>query len=171
MIRKAIATRDLERAAEAFSRRWPSEVDLIEGKVTRKSWKVLNEQERFHIRVALTSALEALGICVEDEPTPPANPTAFFHNVGIALHGDQYVAPLAFALRVDKNTVGKWRDGQYAGIPGGIWNDLSVLLHNRGQVDFRAMEMQALELALQPEKPWNIARAEQGATQERTRTP
>ncbi|WP_428674663.1 hypothetical protein [Reyranella sp.] len=155
MLRKTIATRDLERAAKAFCRRRPNELQAINGKVTRKTWETLSEPERFHICTALTSALGALGITIEDEPAKPANPAAFFHSVGVALYGDQYVAPLAFKLKAEKNTLGKWRDGK-SRIPGGVWNELSILLHNRGQVDFRAMEMQALELALEPDKPWNI---------------
>jgi hypothetical protein len=39
-------------------------------------------------------------------------PAELFHRAGRALFGEQYVAPMAVLLGVEKNTVGKWRDGK-----------------------------------------------------------
>lgn len=57
-------------------------------------------------------------------------PAALFHRAGIALFGDQYVAPLAVALGVEKNTVGKWRDGK-SRVPAGVWDEIEKALLKR----------------------------------------
>lgn len=57
-------------------------------------------------------------------------PAALFHRAGVALFGDQYVAPLAVALGVPKNTVGKWRDGK-SRVPAGIWDEMRSLTYRR----------------------------------------
>jgi hypothetical protein len=54
-------------------------------------------------------------------------PAELFHRAGVALFGDQYVAPMAVALGVEKNTVGKWRDGK-SRIPPGAWGDLRKIM-------------------------------------------
>lgn len=43
-----------------------------------------------------------------------------FDRAGRVLYGDQYIAPMAMLLGVDKNTIGKWRGGK-SKIPAGIW--------------------------------------------------
>jgi hypothetical protein len=53
-----------------------------------------------------------------------------FHRAGVALFGDQYVAPMAGLLAVDKNTVGKWRDGK-SKVPLGVWRSIAAELLKR----------------------------------------
>lgn len=60
-------------------------------------------------------------------------PADLFDRAGKALYGDQYVAPLAALLDVDKNTVGKWRDGK-SRIPVGVWSRLGHELLKRGEL-------------------------------------
>lgn len=52
-------------------------------------------------------------------------PAELFHRAGVALFGELYVAPLANALKVDKNTVGKWAAGK-SEVPAGVWDELSI---------------------------------------------
>ena len=57
-------------------------------------------------------------------------PADLFRRAGAALYGEQFVAPLAVALGLTKNTVGKWVDGKWR-IPLGIWSELEVLIVGR----------------------------------------
>lgn len=50
-------------------------------------------------------------------------PAELFRRAGVALYGEQFVAPLAVALDVDKNTVGKWAAGK-SPVPAGVWKEL-----------------------------------------------
>lgn len=50
-----------------------------------------------------------------------------FHRAGVALFGEQYVAPLARMLGVEKDTVGKWRAGKSTVAPG-VWLELRSAL-------------------------------------------
>jgi hypothetical protein len=74
-------------------------------------------------------------------------PAELFHRAGRALFGEQYVAPMAVLLGVEKNTVGKWRDGK-SRVPPNVWNEIATLLHDRGLIDFKALEAEAIEFAL-----------------------
>lgn len=58
-------------------------------------------------------------------------PAELFRRAGAALYGEQFVAPLAVALKVDKNTVGKWAAGK-SDVPVGVWADIQELADNRG---------------------------------------
>lgn len=58
-------------------------------------------------------------------------PAELFYRAGAALYGEQFVAPLAVALGVEKNTVGKWAAGKSA-VPAGVWGELEKLLLARG---------------------------------------
>lgn len=57
-------------------------------------------------------------------------PAELFHRAGVALFGEQYVAPLAAALKVEKNTVGKWAAGK-SRIPPPVWVELRRMLSER----------------------------------------
>jgi len=54
-------------------------------------------------------------------------PADLFRRAGAALYGEQFVAPLAVALGVEKNTVGKWAAGK-SPVPLGVWKDLHRLI-------------------------------------------
>lgn len=62
-----------------------------------------------------------------------------------ALWGDLYVAPAAVSLKVDKNTVGKWRDGK-SRVPFGIWNEIAALLEDRER-DIPGIKYDVLRIA------------------------
>ncbi|GEP60515.1 hypothetical protein [Reyranella soli] len=47
-----------------------------------------------------------------------------------ALFGEPYVAQVAARLAVDKNTVGKWRDGK-SRIPPPVWLEISIMIEIR----------------------------------------
>lgn len=47
-----------------------------------------------------------------------------FHHAGVALYGEQYMAPLALALGVDESTVDRWAGGKMP-IPQGVWRQLA----------------------------------------------
>jgi hypothetical protein len=64
------------------------------------------------------------------ERSNPVTPAELFHRAGVALFGDQYVAPMAVTLSVDKNTVGKWRDGK-SKVPLGVWRSIAAELLKR----------------------------------------
>ena len=57
-------------------------------------------------------------------------PAELFARAGVALFGELYVAPLANALKVEKNTVGKWAAGKSA-VPAGVWCEMWELLGAR----------------------------------------
>ncbi len=59
-------------------------------------------------------------------------PAELFRRAGVALFGELYVAPLAAALGVEKNTVGKWAGGKST-VPAGVWGELEKLLLARGE--------------------------------------
>lgn len=50
-------------------------------------------------------------------------PAELFHRAGVALFGDEYVAPLAKALGIERSTVLKMRNG-VSRITPGVWRDL-----------------------------------------------
>lgn len=54
-------------------------------------------------------------------------PAELFRRAGAALYGEHFVAPLAVALGVEKNTVGKWVAGK-SPVPVGIWREVAALL-------------------------------------------
>ncbi|MEA2914529.1 MAG: hypothetical protein QOJ15_6610 [Bradyrhizobium sp.] len=56
-----------------------------------------------------------------------------FDQAGRALYGDLYVAALADLVRVDKNTVSKWRLGK-ALVPAGIWRTILEEIEARERV-------------------------------------
>ena len=53
-----------------------------------------------------------------------------FHRVAEALYGEQYIAPLATLLEVDKESVRKWAAGKMP-IPAGVWRELREWVGNR----------------------------------------
>ena len=53
-----------------------------------------------------------------------------FNRAGRALFGEQYVAPMAVLLGVDKNTVGDWRDGK-SHVPAEVWATIYNLVAER----------------------------------------
>ena len=57
-------------------------------------------------------------------------PAELFRRAGVALFGDQYVAPMAVALGVDKNTVGKWAAGKTR-VPPGAWLEVRAMIEDR----------------------------------------
>lgn len=59
-------------------------------------------------------------------------PTELFDRACRALFGEQYVAQIAARFSVDKNTVGKWRDGK-SRIPPTIWLEISIMMEIRHQ--------------------------------------
>ncbi len=59
-------------------------------------------------------------------------PFDIFDRAGRALFGEQYVAPMAALLEVDKNTVGKWVSGK-SRVPPGVWSQINAALLKRGQ--------------------------------------
>lgn len=68
-------------------------------------------------------------------------PADLFHRAGLALFGDQYVAPMAQALSVEKGTVRNWASGK-SRIPYGIWTELSdLVVERRGVVDALALAL------------------------------
>jgi GDSL-like Lipase/Acylhydrolase family len=77
--------------------------------------------------VAVFGSLEPDGPCdvqVEGPPIRSAISAAeLLDRAGLALFGDHYIAPMAALLKVDKNTVGKWRDGK-SHVPTGVWREL-----------------------------------------------
>lgn len=58
-------------------------------------------------------------------------PAELFDRAGRALFGEQYVAPMANALRVGKPKVQQWRDGK-SNVPAGVWGELEALALKRG---------------------------------------
>jgi hypothetical protein len=52
----------------------------------------------------------------------PAAAAALFHRAARALFGDHYIAPISEALKVDKNTVNKWRNACPASRQAFGWN-------------------------------------------------
>jgi hypothetical protein len=71
-----------------------------------------------------------------DEPIAPGE---LLHSAGVALFGEQYVAPLAATLKVDKNTVGKWAAGKST-VPSGVWSEIeSALLKRKAAIDEAAL--------------------------------
>lgn len=60
-------------------------------------------------------------------------PAELFTQAGRALFGEEFTAPLANALGVERNTVGKWASGKTR-IPPGVWGDVHVQLAAR-QID------------------------------------
>jgi hypothetical protein len=59
-----------------------------------------------------------------------ADPAQTFTAVGRALYGDDFVAPLASRLGVERNTVGKWAGGK-SRVPPGVWLELAALIQDR----------------------------------------
>lgn len=59
------------------------------------------------------------------------SPAELFHRAGVALFGDQYVAPMAVLLDLDKNIVGKMRNGK-SSISPQTWAKLRDALLKRG---------------------------------------
>lgn len=60
-------------------------------------------------------------------------PNDLFHRAGLALFGEQYVAPMAALLGVaDKGTVRKWSNGK-SRIPPDVWPRISHALQRRGK--------------------------------------
>jgi hypothetical protein len=50
--------------------------------------------------------------------------------VGRALYGEEFTAPLAAVLEVDRNTVGKWAAGKTR-VPPGVWLELAGIIQDR----------------------------------------
>lgn len=59
-----------------------------------------------------------------------STPAELFHRIAVALYGEQYIAPLATLLEVDKESVRKWAAGKMP-IPAGIWRELREWVSNR----------------------------------------
>jgi len=57
---------------------------------------------------------------------------ALFTQIGQALYGDHFRAPLAIDLEVEKQTVGNWAKGK-SRIPPNVWLELLELLREREQ--------------------------------------
>lgn len=64
---------------------------------------------------------------------------------GQALFGPQYVAALAAHLMVDKNTVGKWREGKTR-IPPSVWLEIGIMIDIRHN-DLSAVKPAVFEVA------------------------
>lgn len=62
--------------------------------------------------------------------------------VGEALYGSHWTAPLGEALDVADRTMRRWANGEFS-IPDGIWPELAKLCRSRG----RALERLAVKLA------------------------
>jgi hypothetical protein len=60
-------------------------------------------------------------------------PADIFDRAGRALFGDQYVAPMAALLDVEKDTVSKWREGK-SGVPVGVWKTVAAELLARQEM-------------------------------------
>lgn len=69
-----------------------------------------------------------------DERPGGVYPAEVFSRAGVSLYGDQFVAPLAAALAVEKNTVRKMANGA-SRIPPGVWRDVFRLIIERVTVD------------------------------------
>jgi hypothetical protein len=72
-------------------------------------------------------------------------PAELFTAVGRALYGEQFVAPLAARLEVDRNTVGKWAAGK-SRVPPGVWLELAGLIQDL-EAALPALKVAVLELA------------------------
>ena len=79
------------------------------------------------------------------------SPAALFRRAAIALYGDEFVAPLARALGVEKSTVRKMADGKSRVMPG-MWRELANALTDR------ARECQTADAEI-----WKLLVAEQHA--------
>jgi len=53
-----------------------------------------------------------------------------FTDVGRQLYGEQFTAPMAALLSVDRNTVGKWASGK-SRIPPRLWPELTGIIDDR----------------------------------------
>jgi hypothetical protein len=53
-----------------------------------------------------------------------------FTKVGRELYGEQFTAPMATLLSVDRNTVGKWASGK-SRIPPRLWPELTDIIDHR----------------------------------------
>lgn len=71
-------------------------------------------------------------------------PAELFTQSGRALFGEEFVAPLANALGVERNTVGKWASGKTR-IPPGVWLDVAGLLQDR-EAELPRLKVMALHL-------------------------
>jgi hypothetical protein len=74
-----------------------------------------------------------------------ADPAQTFTAVGRALFGEEFTAPLALALEVERNTVGKWASGKTR-VPPGVWLELAGILQDRAEA-LPALKVAVLELA------------------------
>lgn len=72
-------------------------------------------------------------------------PSTLFTRCATALFGPEFVAPLANALGIDKNTVGKFRDGK-SRVPPGVWRDVAVLMQDR-EIELAVLKVDAIGLA------------------------
>lgn len=57
-------------------------------------------------------------------------PAQLFTRAGILLYGDEFTAPLAKALNVERSTVRKMADGKSRVMPG-MWLELAALIQDR----------------------------------------
>jgi hypothetical protein len=57
-------------------------------------------------------------------------PAELMKAAGRWLYGEQFTAPLAAALEVERNTVGKWAAGK-SRVPPRVWVDIAGLIQDR----------------------------------------
>jgi len=79
------------------------------------------------------------------EEWPPSG--SLFAEMAQAIFGDQYVAPLANLLNVEKKTVMNMAAGK-SRIPPGIWGEIAVLLHDLGKLRLDALRDAAAKASL-----------------------
>ncbi len=57
-------------------------------------------------------------------------PAELFHRAATALYGDQYVAPMAALLNVEKNTLRNWATAK-SRVPPGVWPTIVTAIEGR----------------------------------------
>lgn len=68
-----------------------------------------------------------------------------FDRAGRALYGDHYVAPMAFALKVEKTTVRNWAAGK-SYIPRGVWKQVySAIMERAAELPAIGAELRGLK--------------------------